>query len=138
MIFFFWNTFIELNLQGVTTNQTFIYELCNPVCPANCDTGLVIITLQQVVACDIPNIFTPNGDGNNDKLFVRGNNIKELYFAVYDRWGEKVFETTDKNYGWDGSYKGNNLNGNVFVYYCYGKYNDGLEFKQKGDVTLVR
>ena len=86
----------------------------------------------------IPDAFSPNGDGNNDKLFVRGNNIQELYFAVYDRWGEKVFETTDKNNGWDGTYKGKELSGAVFVYYCKGKYTDGLEFKQKGDVTLVR
>ena len=86
----------------------------------------------------IPDIFSPNGDGVNDKLFVRGNNIKELYFAVYDRWGEKVFESTDKNNAWDGTYKGNTLNGAVFVYYCFGKYNDGAEFKQKGDVSLIR
>ncbi len=86
----------------------------------------------------IPDVFSPNGDGNNDKLFVRGNNIQELYFAVYDRWGEKVFETTDKNNGWDGTYKGNQLSGAVFVYYCTGKYTDGKEFKQKGDITLVR
>ena len=105
----------------------------------------------SVIACDtcekdtsktnnifIPDAFSPNGDGNNDKLFVRGNNIQELYFAVYDRWGENVFETTDKNNGWDGTYKGNQLSGAVFVYYCKGKYTDGLEFKQKGDVTLVR
>lgn len=86
----------------------------------------------------VPDAFSPNGDGVNDKLFVRGNNIKELYFAVYDRWGEKVFESTDKNNAWDGTYKGNTLNGAVFVYYCFGKYNDGAEFKQKGDVTLIR
>ncbi len=86
----------------------------------------------------IPDAFSPNGDGNNDKLFVRGNNFKELYFAVYDRWGEKVFETMDKNNGWDGTYKGKELSGAVFVYYCKGKYIDGKEFKQKGDVTLVR
>ena len=103
----------------------------------------------SVIACDtcekeilnnffIPDAFSPNADGNNDKLFVRGNNIQELYFAVYDRWGEKVFETTDKNIGWDGTYKGQELSGAVFVYYCTGKYMDGKEFKQKGDVTLVR
>jgi gliding motility-associated-like protein len=86
----------------------------------------------------IPDAFSPNGDGKNDVLFVRGNNIKELYFSVYDRWGEKIFETTDKNIGWDGSYKGKELSNAVFVYYCFGKYDDGTEFKQKGDISLVR
>jgi gliding motility-associated-like protein len=86
----------------------------------------------------IPDAFSPNGDGKNDNLFVRGNNIQELYFAVYDRWGEKVFETTDKNNGWDGTYKGKQLNGAVFVYYCKGKYTDGTAFNLKGDITLIR
>jgi hypothetical protein len=45
----------------------------------------------------IPNTFSPNGDGKNDKLIVRGNYIAQMYFAVYNRWGEKVFETSDKN-----------------------------------------
>jgi gliding motility-associated-like protein len=101
-----------------------------------CDTCKDTLAPSNIIF--IPDAFSPNGDGCNDKLFVRGNNVQELYFAVYDRWGEKVFETTDKNNGWDGSYKGSQLSGAVFVYYCKGKYTDGLEFKQKGDVTLVR
>ena len=102
----------------------------------DCDSDTTVTTVANNLF--IPDAFSPNGDGNNDKLFVRGNNIQELYFAVYDRWGEKVFETTDKNIGWDGTYKSGTLSGAVFVYYCKGKYTDGVEFKQKGDVTLVR
>ena len=48
------------------------------------------------------------------------------------------FETTDKNYSWDGIYKDKELSGAIFVYYCKGKYTDGKEFKQNGDVTLVK
>lgn len=112
------------------TNEAYIPP-CN-ILPEDSTKG----TVQQNIF--IPDIFSPNGDGNNDKFFVRGNNIKEVYFAIYDRWGEKIFETTDKNTGWDGTYKGNRLSTAVFVYYCYGKYSDGTDFKQKGDVTLVR
>lgn len=130
------------------TNENTIDTLQNFILPGSIQAYYYIDDVSVTcLNCDsvppdnnifIPDAFSPNGDGNNDKLFVRGNNIQELYFAVYDRWGEKVFETTDKNNGWDGTYKGSTLSNAVFVYYCKGKYTDGLEFKQKGDVTLVR
>ncbi|HEX4886744.1 MAG TPA: gliding motility-associated C-terminal domain-containing protein, partial [Luteibaculaceae bacterium] len=86
----------------------------------------------------VPNAFTPNGDGENDKLFVRGNYITDIYFAVYDRWGERVFETKDQLIGWDGTYKGEPLSPAVFVYYleitCLGE----RKYFQKGNVTLIR
>lgn len=65
----------------------------------------------------IPNAFTPNGDANNDIFRVRGEQIRELLVRVYDRWGEKVFETTTPGKGWDGTYKGKKVNPGVFVYY---------------------
>ncbi|MCP4441007.1 MAG: T9SS type B sorting domain-containing protein, partial [Aureispira sp.] len=65
----------------------------------------------------VPNAFTPNNDGQNDILYVRGANIRELYFAIYDRWGEKVFETTSLDIGWDGTFKGKTLPPDVFGYY---------------------
>jgi gliding motility-associated-like protein len=85
----------------------------------------------------IPNTFTPNGDNVNDIFRVRGD-IKELYFAVYDRWGEKVFETTDPKAGWDGTYKGMKVDPAVFAYYArIGCYSNKELFK-KGNVTLIR
>jgi gliding motility-associated-like protein len=47
----------------------------------------------------IPNTFSPNNDGNNDVLFVRGKNIQEINLSVYDRWGQRVFETHNVNEG---------------------------------------
>jgi len=56
---------------------------------------------------DVPDAFTPNGDNINDVIYVDGWGIKELvYFKIYNRYGEMVFSTTDKNQGWDGIYKG--------------------------------
>ena len=54
----------------------------------------------------VPNGFSPNGDGQNDVLYVRGGGVTEMSWVIYDRWGEKVFETTDPKQGWDGTYKG--------------------------------
>jgi gliding motility-associated-like protein len=90
----------------------------------------------------VPNTFTPDGDGINDILFVRGNVITELYFAVYNRWGEMVFETNSQDFGWDGTFKGQKLSPDVYGYYlrykCIGQQpNDKEQFK-KGNITLIR
>jgi len=86
----------------------------------------------------VPNIFSPNGDGNNDVLFVRGLGVAQFNFFMYDRWGEKVFETQDLNKGWDGSFRGKKMNNAVFVYYLEATFTDGTEVSQKGDITLIR
>lgn len=86
----------------------------------------------------IPNAFTPNKDGNNDILFVRGRNISEMHFVVFNRWGEKVFETTDQKTGWDGTFKGKDVDPAVFVYHLTVKCGDGQEYFKKGNVTVIR
>lgn len=86
----------------------------------------------------VPNIFSPNGDGFNDMLFVRGKGIVELKFMIFDRWGERVFETTDINKGWDGVYKGKAMNLSVFVYIVSGKFKNGDLIEKKGNFTLLR
>ncbi len=86
----------------------------------------------------VPNTFTPNNDGQNDVLFVRSNVVQELYFAVYNRWGELVFETTDITKGWDGTYKGMLADPAVFAWYLRVKCVNGDELKKKGNTTLIR
>ena len=48
-------------------------------------------------------IIDLNGDNKNDVMYVQGNNIEELTFRIFDRWGELLFETYDQNIGWDGT-----------------------------------
>jgi gliding motility-associated-like protein len=86
----------------------------------------------------IPNTFTPNGDGVNDQLFVRGIKVESIYFAVYNRWGEMVFETKDKAKGWDGIYKNKPSDVGVFGWYLKAKCFNGIESFKKGNVTLIR
>ena len=86
----------------------------------------------------IPNAFTPNGDGENDVLMVRGINITDLYFAVYDRWGEKVFETTDQFVGWDGTFKGRDCDPAVYDFYLKYTCEGEPMYFQKGNVTIIR
>ena len=86
----------------------------------------------------VPNTFTPNGDGENDVLYARSNNLTSAYFAVYNRWGELVFETTDFHKGWDGIYKGMKADPAVFAWYLKGRCLNGKELFKKGNVTLIR
>ena len=100
------------------------------------DTIPVIVEEQNTFF--IPNAFSPNGDGNNDILFVRGKNIQELNLSVYDRWGQRVFQTSDINEGWDGKYRGKEMENAVFVYYLTLTYTDGKTETKKGNVSLIR
>ncbi len=86
----------------------------------------------------VPNGFSPNGDGQNDILYVRGLGITSIYWVIYDRWGEKVFETTDPKQGWDGTYKGKALDPAVFVYYYKATCITGDEVKRKGNVAIIK
>jgi gliding motility-associated-like protein len=86
----------------------------------------------------IPNVFSPNGDGINDKLYVHGNNITYLEFYIYNRWGELIFNTNDLDHGWDGTYNLKNCDPAVFYYYAKVMFNDGTEKSKKGNVTLIR
>jgi gliding motility-associated-like protein len=86
----------------------------------------------------IPNAFTPNNDGNNDEFFVRANSITEVYLAVYNRWGQKVFETNNLNQGWDGTFNGMPLEPDVFGYYLEIECFNGFKQFKKGNVALIR
>ena len=72
--------------------------------------GIYQTTFMENPVVFIPNAFTPDGDGYNDILRVEGTNITEMVFMIFDRWGQKVFETNDQSIGWDGSFKGKQVN----------------------------
>ncbi len=86
----------------------------------------------------VPNTFTPNGDGENDEVLVRGGNITSMEFSIFNRWGELVFETTDQSIGWDGNYKGKIGEPAVYVYHLRVRCNEGQNYFTKGNITLLR
>jgi gliding motility-associated-like protein len=86
----------------------------------------------------IPNAFSPNGDGNNDVFYVRGKNLTSFRLAIFDRWGEKMFETTSLDIGWDGTYKGKKIDPAVFGYVFEGVCATGEKLLDKGNITLIR
>ncbi len=124
----------------------------NPVASPNTNTTYTLIvtsdsgcstssTITIDVVCGtvfIPEAFSPNGDGQNDVLYVRGDCIKTMQFDVFDRWGNRVFETSDKNIGWNGMYKGDAMNTGSYVYSITATMYDGTIVSKKGNVALVR
>ncbi len=105
---------------------------------SGCSTASTITIDVNCGKVFVPEAFSPNGDGQNDILYVRGDCIKTVDFNVFDRWGNKVFETTDKNIGWNGVYKGEASNAGSYVYYVSATMYDGTVIEKKGNVALVR
>ena len=108
-------------------------------------TGSDTVTVKVNINCGeffVPNVFSPNGEGpaDNNKLCLYGTPacMKELDFAIYNRWGEMVFQTTDITNCWDGLYKDKELNSGIFVYKLYVETIDGEIVEQSGNITLVR
>lgn len=86
----------------------------------------------------VPTAFTPNGDGANDLLFVRGGPFEKMHFRVYNNWGELVFETADQKIGWDGTVSGVEQPMSVYVWVLdVETYNKKIIHKS-GDVTLLK
>jgi gliding motility-associated-like protein len=93
----------------------------------------------------IPNAFTPNGDGRNDRLYVLGGPVNSVveYFAVFNRWGVAVFRVNDAapgdaNAGWDGRVHGVAAPSGVYVYVVRMRFADGSKKLYNGTVMLVR
>ncbi len=99
---------------------------------------------------DIPNTFTPNNDGFNDRFTITLGEVLQSYFDVtsfkiFNRWGQMVFEGNSTQ-GWDGRYNNNNAPSDVYLYYLELSYNDNVQLKEgesatfmyQGDVTLLR
>jgi gliding motility-associated-like protein len=108
-------------------------------CPRLASVTVYVVSTQcKTDNVFVPNTFTPNGDGENDVLYVRSNDVSELYFAVYNRWGQMVFETTDITKGWDGIYNGMKADPAVFAWYLRSKCFNGNELTKKGNTTLIR
>lgn len=87
---------------------------------------------------DVPNAFTPNSGDINSVVMVRGFGIAKMQFTIWNRWGQKVFETTDRNKGWDGKVKGAVQPMDVYAYTLNVEFFDGVKTSMKGDITLIR
>lgn len=108
-------------------------------------TGRTTVFVDKTRRIYFPSAFSPNFDGLNDFfLAFADQTVNQLnYLRVFDRWGELIFERNDfqpniENLGWDGSFRGQQMDANVFIYVAEVEFIDGVTEVFKGDVTLVR
>lgn len=108
----------------ITDNNGCTDTICKPE----------IVSLPPV----IPTGYTPNGDGENDILYVYGGPFKTMEFTIYNNWGEIIFTSNKQSEGWDGKRKGIDQPIGVYVYILKAVTEDGESYKLSGDVTLLR
>lgn len=121
-------------------NQTGTYNACLIAFnAAGCtDTTCQSISVTVNVTANVPNAFSPNGDGNNDRIFVRGYGIAKMTWRIYNRWGVQVYVSNNPTEGWDGTYKGKLQPQEVYHYTLQIEFTNGDKISKKGDITLLR
>ncbi len=126
-------------------NQNIIYrvEVDNPgACPSTDEVEVEVRCLASEIF--VPNTFSPNGDGRNERFYPQGVGVAGIkHMRIFNRWGELVFEKTNFNsndpaQGWDGTYKGQKLSPDVFVYMIDVLCSNNQIQELKGNVTLLR
>ena len=153
----FWNPLTFLTCWGVPDSvfcdepwvaplETQMYELTVIDTNGCFGTDQIIVDIDKNRNVFIPNAFSPNGDGVNDffKIYTGVGVQRVNYFRIFDRWGEQVFQ--DDSFlpgdfyigGWDGRFKGKQMDNGVFVYIAEVQFVDGIVLLYRGDVTLVR
>jgi gliding motility-associated-like protein len=136
--------FTAYNWQNGSTQSHMVAKqpgMYSVVVTNNCGTAKDEILIKENT-CDIyfPSAFTPNNDGKNDWFkMLGGYNFKEYHLVVYNRWGQKVFETFEPAKGWNGIFGGQLQPTATFVWYCeFKKPGNADKTKMKGTVTLIR
>ena len=101
-------------------------------------TGSDSVTVIIFEDFDVPNAFTPNGDGLNDVFVVRTDLLSEFSITIFDRWGKLVFSSNDLDIGWDGTFLGKQQEIGTFIYHIQSKTKSGDELDKSGTITLLR
>lgn len=127
----------ETNMLEVEKSGTYHIKMTNDV---GCET---ISVFEVKESCDpkfyIPTAFTPNNDGTNDIFQVFGQDFNKFEIQIFNRWGEVVFYTKDKQETWDGTYRGKDMPSGIYI--CVIKYRElpnGETQELKSELHLIR
>jgi gliding motility-associated-like protein len=103
------------------------------------DTASVLLRVYQGIRYFVPNAFSPNGDGLNE-IFrpIAVGVVSTEWFRVYNRYGQVMYESSNIQNGWDGTYKGQRQPIGNYIWSIKGKGRDGKVIEMKGNVVLVR
>lgn len=145
---------IPVILMATPTSSTYTFDhwemLDVPTPSINDDSVNVDLTQSQTIVAVfktnevlldafVPTAFSPNGDGNNDVYYLHGlEGAGKMEFIVFNRWGQRVFESTDPTKGWDGTTDGKANPSGVYAYMLRLEHSDGTIEMKSGNITLMR
>lgn len=129
-----------MDTVGHQYNETGTFNACLIVYNEFDCTDTLCKPVQAVIdpLLDVPNAFTPGRFGRNGYISVNGFGIAKMTWRIYNRWGQLVFETSDRKIGWDGTYKGQPQPMDVYAYTLDVEFSDGRKLRKTGDITLIR
>ncbi len=117
----------------------FTWTISNASCPPSSDSVMVTIESCEPSVLIIPNVFTPNGDGQNDFFTIDGVNIIEINCQIFNRWGQHMYAWDNVNGAWDGrTTAGTEVPDGTYFYIIEALGSDGTEYFQKGAFSLIR
>ncbi len=132
-----WNTEDKGSELLVTKPGTYAVTVTIDGCSA---TDTVLVAKDCYV--DVPNVFTPNGDGVNDYFFPRTlltRSVVGFKMSIFNRWGQVIYETSSTDgQGWDGAMNKEPQPSGVYIYLIEAVFKDGMTEQHKGNVTLLR
>jgi gliding motility-associated-like protein len=101
------------------------------------DTALNQIIVNPALTIFVPNTFTPNGDGLNDTFGVAGEAIQDFDMKIFNRWGQLIYETTNANERWDGTFLGQKVPSGTYVYKVSASSPSGKRQNKEGSVNVI-
>ena len=125
---------------SVIYNQDGTYTVTLIGCNAGgcCDTVTNTVVVYSQSTCRFANVFSPNGDGYNDFFDVDCDLIDEFSLVVFNRWGNKLYETNDIEKPWDGTNGGTEVPEGTYFFLLEATGIDGVVWTKKGSLSLVR
>jgi len=132
---YLWNDNSNNPSKSITESGIYWLRVSNEFCSVTDTIKIVITDCNPTV--NIPNVFTPNNDGINDRLTVRTKNITVFEILIYNRWGEVLFHSTNPDVSWNGKFNGSNSAEGVY-YWCVKYMANNESITKKGFVYLYR
>lgn len=117
--------------------QSIVYILTAANDQRCSDTASIQIVVKEP-GIYVPGAFSPNGDGLNDEFGLFAEGVQSLSFSVFNRWGERIFQTSQPDVAWDGTHNGNFVPNDDYIYVISAEMSDGTTISKSGSVSLFR
>jgi gliding motility-associated-like protein len=126
------------SVNTFTTSGTYTVVLTASSGPCIA-TATITIVVNDGLTLEIPNVFTPNGDGSNDLFTIKSTGVKEISLQIFNRWGEKLYEFTGPHASWDGLAPNSiKVPEGTYFYFVKATGFDGKVIEKNGTMNLFR